>query len=64
MKTLFLLAVNWDARGTDEQRHFCVDVLVGNDLAGIFQNCKYDDGWRVYAFATKRERDAQARNIL
>ena len=66
-KKIYLLAVNWqrvtDARKTGGEvwRHvLAFEKSWGDDLAGLVPG----DGWRLYAYDTKKRRDAVIDQIL
>lgn len=64
-KKIYFMAVNWEKINQDnsedlEKGVWRIDINENNDVAHMINKFKYDEGWRVYAFTTKKARDELA----
>lgn len=65
MKKIYFMAANWDwMRKTKQRTVVQTECLTGSDVANFTESFKYSDGWRIYAYTTKRERDCQVEQAL
>lgn len=59
MSKVYLVAINWQkVKHKDAYKGISIlNVGVGTDIAYFVGLHPYEEGWRVYVFTTKKERD-------
>ena len=63
------MAVNWEKLNREdaddlEKGVWRLDMVENNDIAQVVNKFKYDEGWRVYGFTTKKARDELAHRTV
>ena len=68
---IYLLAINWEgALSIDPSSWDRLDFVhqhtanAGDDIAAFCGNFAYNEGWRVYAWSTRKQREAQLSQII
>ena len=68
---IYLLAINWEgAISVDSSSWERLDFVhthtayAGDDIAHFCGNFAYNEGWRVYAWSTKKQQEAQLSQII
>lgn len=61
MSKIYYAMINWEKGCGYVQTQ---DSREGNDIADWVQYYPPQDGWRVYAFTVKRDRDSVVRNAI
>lgn len=68
MRKIYFIAINWDKlKGNRKNRYEYIkpyDVGEGNNIAGVAKYHPESEGWRVYAYTTKKSRDQILKNTM